>query len=82
MPQSKKMSATETIVSTCIGLVASLVSNLVIFHYMGIPITLSENLGMTAFFTVISIIRGYFVRRVFNRLNEHKSDEHAVERGI
>lgn len=73
MLQSKRMSLMETVTSTCIGLVVSIMSNCFIFWAMSIPITVKENLGMTAFFTVISIIRGYFVRRLFNRIHAKQS---------
>ncbi len=80
--QSKRMSLAETITSTCIGLVVSLISNIVIFHVMHKAMTLGENIEMTFYFTVISIVRGYFVRRLFNHLHMKQTDEHATERGI
>lgn len=72
MQQSKRMSLAETVTSTCIGLVVSLASNCFIFWFMHIPISVGQNVSMTAFFTVISIVRGYFVRRLFNRLAVRK----------
>lgn len=81
--QSKKMSLAETVTSTCIGLVVSICSNCFIFWYMNIPVTMKENLGMTAFFTGVSIIRGYFVRRLFNKIHLNQTDKaDKVELGI
>lgn len=80
MSQSKKMSLTEIATSTCIGLVVSLISNIIIFHGMHIPMSFGQNVEMTMLFTVISIVRGYFVRRLFNYLQdrqENRTDEHA-----
>lgn len=67
--QTKRMSLAETITSTAIGLVVSFFSNEFIFWYLHIPMSLGRNIGMTAFFTVISIARGYFVRRLFNKMH-------------
>lgn len=81
--QSRKMSMFEIVTSTCIGLIVSLISNLVIFHIMNIPISMKENIGMTLFFTVVSVIRGYFVRRLFNAIAaKQEQDEHALARFV
>lgn len=72
MSQSRKMSVFEIVTSTGIGLVVSLISNIVIFHAMGKEMTMSENIQMTMYFTIISIIRGFGVRRLFNWLDERK----------
>ncbi len=82
MSQSRKMSLTEITTSTLIGLVVSLISNLLIFKGMDIKISWLENFEMTGFFTVISIVRGYFVRRLFNYLQAREEDEHTQEYGI
>lgn len=81
--QSRKMSMTEVVTSTCIGLVVSLISNLLIFKGMDIKISWAENFEMTGFFTVISIVRGYFVRRLFNYMQARQEhDEHSMEKGL
>ena len=64
--QSKKMSLIETIVSVTIGYIIALVSQLVIFPVFNIEVSLTDNLLIGLFFTVVSIIRGYYVRRFFN----------------
>lgn len=83
MSQTKRMSMLETATSTAIGLVVSLISNCVVFHFLHIAITAKENIGMTAFFTLVSIVRGYFVRRLFNKMHLQQSEKSAtVELGI
>ncbi len=69
MGQSRKMSMLEIVTGTSIGLIVSLASNVVIFHAMGKQMTWHENIQMTAYFTVISIIRSFYVRRLFNWLD-------------
>lgn len=60
----------ETAASVAIGYLVALASQLAIFPLFGIHATLSDNLLIGAWFTVISIIRGYFVRRFFNWLHQ------------
>ena len=72
--QSRRMSMIETLVSIAIGLVVSLLSQLLIFRLYDIHLALSTNLVITLYFTVISVIRSFYVRRLFNRIN-HKKEE-------
>ena len=67
--QSKKMSLIETIVSVLIGYVVSIISQLLLFPMFNIEVSLTDNLLIGLFFTAISIIRGYLVRRLFNWIN-------------
>ena len=66
MTQSRRMSLIETLASTAIGYLVAVASQLVIFPLFDMHIALSDNLLIGAMFTVISIIRGYCVRRMFN----------------
>jgi len=66
--QSIRMSLIETIVSVCIGLVVSFVSQLWLFRIYDISITLAQNLELTLYFTVVSVIRGFALRRFFNSI--------------
>lgn len=70
--QSKKMSLAETAVSTVIGYIIAITSQYVIFPVFGIYVPLEAHLIMGLFFTVVSVIRGYFVRRLFNKLGMQK----------
>lgn len=51
-----------------LGYIVALISQLVIFPFFGIRVTLSDNLWIGLWFTVISIIRSYTLRRIFNRI--------------
>ena len=68
--QSKKMSLIETTVSVAIGYIVALLSQIIIFPLFNINVTIGENLLIGLFFTFTSIVRGYFVRRLFNRLSK------------
>lgn len=70
--QSKRMSLAETCLSTVIGYAIAIASQYIIFPVFGIYIPLSAHMIMGGFFTIVSIIRGYLIRRLFNRIWERK----------
>ena len=70
MSQSRRQSIAETVTSVAIGYLVALASQLAIFPLFDIHVTLSDNLMIGAWFTVISIARGYAVRRFFNWLHQ------------
>jgi len=66
MKQSRRHSILESITQTVIGLATSFVIQVILYPLMGIPVTFKQNIIITAVFFVVSIIRGYIVRRIFN----------------
>lgn len=64
--QLKRHSLLEAILGTVIGYVISLTAQHFIYPMFGIHISFMTNVQLTNFFTVISIVRGYYVRRAFN----------------
>ena len=68
MSQSKVMSLVESLTNVAVGILVSFASQLVIFKAYGIHIALADNVMITLWFTVISVIRSYALRRVFNGL--------------
>lgn len=64
--QARRMSAIEAVCSTAIGFGVSYLTSYLVLPMFGFPVTASQNLGITCIFTVISLVRGYFVRRLFN----------------
>jgi hypothetical protein len=66
MQQTKIESLVESIVNILIGYGIAITSQLLIFPLYGIDIPLSANLGICAWFTAISLIRSYAIRRWFN----------------
>lgn len=65
--QSKKHSIIESITQTIIGLGTSILIQVILYPLMGIPVTFSQNLIITSVFFIVSIIRGYLVRRYFSK---------------
>ena len=67
MKQTKKQSAIETTVNIIVGIITSFLIQLWIYPLLNIPVTFQQNLIITAVFIVASFIRGYVIRRVFNK---------------
>lgn len=67
MKQSKFVSFIEALVNTTIGYVIALSSQLIIFPKYNIHISVETNVKLTLWFTLISIIRSYIIRRFFNK---------------
>jgi hypothetical protein len=70
--QSKTLSLIEAITSTFTGFFVSICIQLILFPIMGIPVSLSQNFLITSIFTIASILRGYAVRRLFNKIKSWK----------
>lgn len=66
MTQSKLGSLLEQIINTGIGFVISLVTWRFVAYYLEIPYAFSQAIEVTIIFTLVSIARGYLVRRYFN----------------
>lgn len=65
MKQSKTGSAIEAISGTLLGLVVALVSQWVIFPLYGIHVSHAVDIQIVLWFTMISVVRSYLVRRMF-----------------
>jgi len=67
MEQSKLGSLIEAGMNILIGFVVALLSQIVVFPLVGIHnVPLSTNLEIGAYFTAISLVRSYVIRRWFN----------------
>ena len=64
--QSKADSFMEAVTNTAIGFVISLITWHFVAAWMRIPMTMEKNLIITGIFTIVSIIRGYVLRRMFD----------------
>jgi uncharacterized protein YacL len=65
--QTKIHSLIESITNTLIGFIVSLIIQLIIYPIMGIPVSFNQNIIITLVFTIVSILRGYLIRRFFNK---------------
>ena len=67
MSQSKFTSLIESAANILIGYWCAVVAQLIVFPIMGIDVSLNKNLMIGLVFTLISLLRSYVIRRVFNR---------------
>jgi len=66
--QTRKASFAEALLNVAIGYGVALISQIVVFPWFGIHIGISANIAIGLIFTVISIIRSFTLRRVFEVL--------------
>lgn len=67
MKQSKKHSALESATNVVVGLLVSILTQMALYPILGIPVSFNQNLIITGVFFVLSFIRGYIIRRIFNK---------------
>lgn len=70
--QTKKMSFAESLLNVAIGYGIAIAAQMAVFPLFGIHIPLHDNLMIGGIFTVISIVRSYFLRRFFNFLHTNR----------
>lgn len=67
MEQSKMESLIESLANIVIGIVVAFISQVIIFKLNGIEVPLMTNMKMTIYFTAVSLVRSYAIRRWFNK---------------
>lgn len=65
--QTKKQSRVETGIQQLAGFLVVLASQMVLFPIIGLEVSLIGNVGITIYFTIISMARSYIIRRYFNK---------------
>lgn len=65
--QTKLNSILESISNTAIGLITTLIFSPFIYNMVGMVYTYSQLGLVTILFTLLSIVRGYIIRRFFNK---------------
>lgn len=72
--QTKKMSFIETLTNTGLGFIISLLTTQVVLPQYKCSVTFSATFEITLIFTLVSIVRGYAVRRFFNWCNSWQTN--------
>lgn len=65
--QTKKQSLIESLTNVFIGYLTALFSQWLIFPLFEIKVSVKDNLLIWLYFTVISLLRSYIIRRYFNK---------------
>lgn len=68
MKQSRAMSMIEALANVAVGYGVAVLTQIAVFALFGLSVTLVQNLMMGGLFTVVSIIRSYTLRRVFETI--------------
>lgn len=74
MSQTRLGSLVEVTTNVSIGYVVALATQYVVFPMYGMEASFTDHLAIGALFTVVSIIRSYIVRRVFDNLGLFRKD--------
>ena len=69
--QSRTRSAVESFTNVFVGYGLAVLSQTVIYSALDIPVAIRVQLLIGAWFTVVSLVRTYVVRRCFNRWRDN-----------
>jgi membrane protein implicated in regulation of membrane protease activity len=70
--QSRRQSLIEAITNVVVGYALAVITQIVVFPWFGLQMSLGDNMAIGAMFVLISLARSYILRRLFERLNEQK----------
>ena len=65
--QTKIESLKESFINILIGYITALISQIVIFPLFDMEVSIGANLLIGLYFTLISLVRSYLIRRYYNR---------------
>jgi len=74
MSQTRLGSFVESVINVLIGFGVGVASQVFIFPLFDVHVSFWANMQMAVWFTVISIVRSYIVRRGFNAYIIHKNN--------
>lgn len=66
--QSKKLSLIESVVNVVSSFVIGVITQILVFPFYGLKISVMANISLTLIFSLTSFVRSYILRRVFNRM--------------
>lgn len=65
--QSRRQSLIEAITNVVVGYALAVLTQIVVFPWFGLQIPFRDNLAIGAVFVMISLLRSYALRRLFER---------------
>lgn len=68
MCQSRRMSLAEAAANVVIGYGIAVATQVMVFPIFGIHIALADDLAIGGIFAAVSLLRGFVLRRVFERI--------------
>lgn len=73
MKQSRLMSLVEATTNVVVGYLLAIATQIAVFPWFGIDAGLSDHLTIGLAFVGVSLVRGYLLRRLFERLGKRLS---------
>ena len=71
--QTRLQSLIESCVNIVIGYLVALGTQVLVFPLFGMKVSLGANLAIGGIFTLVSLLRSYAVRRLFNWIHHHEA---------
>ena len=78
MKQSRRMSLVESLANVAVGYGVAVLTQIVVFPFFGLHVSLADNLVMGAVFTIVSIARSFTLRRVFEEFRMRSECRNAA----
>ena len=72
MRQSRTKLLVEAVVNAAAGYGVAVATQIMVFPFFGLHVTLAGNLAIGLIFMIVSIARGYVLRRLFETLRPSK----------
>ena len=73
MKQSRMMSGAEAVANVMVGYGVAVLTQLTVFLLFGLSASLGDNLAIGGVFTVVSIVRSFTLRRLFEAIRCRRS---------
>jgi hypothetical protein len=77
MRQARVRSLVEAVTNVVVGYGVAVGIQILVFPVFGVIVNLAQNLAIGLVFTTVSIVRSYFLRRLFEALRGEASARHA-----
>ena len=68
MRQSRLMSLVEAVANVAVGYAVAVATQVLVFPLFGLATTFEQNLAIGVIFTVVSLVRSYALRRIFEAI--------------
>ncbi|MCX7313671.1 MAG: hypothetical protein NTV56_18580 [Alphaproteobacteria bacterium] len=68
MKQSRRMSVVESLANVAVGYAIAVLTQIAVFPIFGLRASLADNLIIGMVFTIVSIVRSFVLRRVFEEV--------------
>lgn len=80
--QSKKLSLIESIVNVVSSFVIGVITQILVFPFYGLEISVMANISLTLIFSLTSFVRSYILRRIFNGISERQNESVVKPEGV